>query len=164
MSTSLSEDSSSAQLVPNRRTRSSHPEWLPLPKQVAESAPRVITIKRKGAAGRRNAPWSKGEDFIPWASAEHEDFQDLEEEEWEERMTGLLDHYVARKRKRQLSSRSESDPTQTAGPSQPAAEGGSEMQAIVIPGSLEPGPTNQTEPVGVARIESKEADPVPSAL
>ena len=50
------------------------------------------------------------------------------------------------------------------GPSQPAAEGGSEMQAIVIPGSPESGPTDQTEPTGVARIESKKANPVPSAL
>ena len=38
------------------------------------------------------------------------------------------------------------------------------MQAIVIPGSPEPRPTDQTEPTGVARIESKEANPVPSAL
>ena len=38
------------------------------------------------------------------------------------------------------------------------------MQAIVIPGSPEPGCTDQTEPAGVAQIESKEADPVPSAL
>ena len=38
------------------------------------------------------------------------------------------------------------------------------MQAIVIPNSPEPGATDQTEPVGVARTESKEANPVPSAL
>ena len=38
------------------------------------------------------------------------------------------------------------------------------MQAIVIPGSPEPGATDQTEPEGVARTESKEVDPVPSAL
>ena len=124
----------------------------------------MITIKRKGAVGRRNALGSKWEDFVPWASAEHEDFQDLEEEEWEERMTGLLDRYASRKRKWQLSYNSGSDLTQTTGPSQPAAEGGSEMQAIVIPGSPEPGPTDQMEQAGVARIESKEVDPVPSAL
>ena len=126
----------------------------------------MVKIKRKGAVGRLNVPGSKGEDFVPWVSSEHEDFQDLEEEEREERMTGLLDRYAARKRKRQLSSGSESDiaPAQTAGPSQPAAEGGSEVQAIIISGSLESGPTNQTEPVGVALLESKEADPVPSAL
>ena len=44
-STSLSEDSSSAQPVPSRRTRSSRPERLPLAEQVAESTPRVIKIK-----------------------------------------------------------------------------------------------------------------------
>ena len=49
------------------------------------------------------------------------------EEEREERMMGLLDGYAARKRKRQLSSSSESDPVQTAGPSQAVAEGGSKM-------------------------------------
>ena len=92
-------------------------------------------IKRKGAVGRRNAPGSKGEDFIPWVSGEPKDFQDLEEKEREERMTGLLDRYAARKRKRQLSSNSEFDPTQAAGSSQPVTEGGSEIQAIVILGS-----------------------------
>ena len=79
-------------------------------------------------------------------------------------MTGLLDRYVARKRKRQVSSSSESDPAQVAGSSLLAAEGGLEMQAIVIPGSPEPGATDQTEPAGIGRTESKEADPVPSAL
>ena len=121
-------------------------------------------IKRKGAARRRNAPRSKGEDFILWVSGEHEDFQDMEEEEREERMTGLLNRYAARKRKRQLSSSSEFDPAQTAGPNQPATEGGLEIQAIVIPSSPEPGPTDQIEPAGVARIESKEADTITSAL
>ena len=65
-------------------------------------------------------------------------------------MTGQLDRYAARKRKRKVSSNSESDPAQAAGSSLPATEGGSEMQAIVIPGSPEPGAKNQTEPVGVA--------------
>ena len=62
-------------------------------------------------------------------------------------MTRLLDRYAARKRNRQLSFDSESDiaPAQTAGPSQPDAEGGSEVQAIIIPSSPESGPTNQME-------------------
>ena len=42
-------------------------------------------------------------------------------------MTGLLDCYVARKRKRQVSSNSESDPAQVVGSSLPTAEGGLEM-------------------------------------
>ena len=79
-------------------------------------------------------------------------------------MTGLLDRYAACKRKKQPSSSSESDPAQATGYGQPAAEGGSEMQAIVIPGSPEPGSIDQMEPAGVARIESKEADPVSSTL
>ena len=49
-------------------------------------------------------------------------------------------------------------------PSQPVAERGSEVQAIIIPGSPESEPTDETEQTGVARIESKEANPVPSAL
>ena len=38
------------------------------------------------------------------------------------------------------------------------------MQAIIIPGSPELGPSDQMEPMGVARVESKEADSVPSVL
>ena len=45
-------------------------------------------------------PRSKGEDFVPWVPADIEEPQDLEEEERQERITGLLDHYAARKRKR----------------------------------------------------------------
>ena len=81
-------------------------------------------------------------------------------------MTGLLDRYAARKRKRQLSSGSESDiaPAQAEGPSQPTTKGGSEGQVIIIPCSPELGPVDQTETAGAAWIESKEVDPVPSAL
>ena len=38
------------------------------------------------------------------------------------------------------------------------------MQAIIIPSCPESGPTYQMEPMGVTRIESKEADLVSSAL
>ena len=79
-------------------------------------------------------------------------------------MTGMLDRYAAHERKQQLSSSSESNPAQTTRPSQSVVEGGSEMQAIVILGSPEPVPIDQTETVGVGRIESQEADPIPSAL
>ena len=80
-STSPSEDSSSAHPVPSRRTRSNRPEGLHLPEKVTGFAPRVIKTKRKRVVGRRNAPGSKGEDFVPWVSVEHEDFQYLEEED-----------------------------------------------------------------------------------
>ena len=76
-------------------------------------------------------------------------------------MTGLLNRYATHKRKRQVSSSSESDaaPVQTARPSQPAAndqpaaDGSSGDQAIIIPGSPELGPTDRTEPDRVARSE-----------
>ena len=38
------------------------------------------------------------------------------------------------------------------------------MQAIIILGSPELGPSDQMEPMGVTRVESKEADPVLSVL
>ena len=81
-------------------------------------------------------------------------------------MIGLLDRYAARKKKWQLSYGSEFDiaPAQAEGPSQPAVEGGSEGQVIIIPGSPESGPVDPMETAGHARIESIEVDPVPSAL
>ena len=79
---------------------------------MAGPAPQVVKVKRKRASGRQNAPGSKGEDFVPWVPADTEGPQDLEEEEQEERMTGLLDRYAARKRKRHVSSSSEFDPAQ----------------------------------------------------
>ena len=68
--------------------------------QVPRLAPRVVRIRRKGAPGRRKSPRAKGEAFVPWVPADSEEPQDLEDEERRERMTGLLDLYVARKRKR----------------------------------------------------------------
>ena len=56
--------------IPGRGTRSGHPERLRLPVQVVGPAPRVVRIRRKGAPGQRNAPGSKGEDFVPWVPAD----------------------------------------------------------------------------------------------
>ena len=75
--------------------------------------------------------------------------QDLEEEEREERMMGLLDRYAARKRKRKVISSDESDaaPVRTAELSQltadgqPVADGSLGDQAIIILCSPELGPT-----------------------
>ena len=69
----------------------------------------MVKVKRKRASGRRNALGSKGEDFVPWVPADMEGPQDLEEEERQERMMGLLDRYAARKRKRKVISSDESD-------------------------------------------------------
>ena len=156
----------------DRGTRRGHPKRPPLPVQVPGPAPRVVRIKRKGAPGRRNASGSKGEDFVPWVPADSDEPQDLEEEERRERMTGLLDRYAARKRKRQVVSSSESDPApiQTVGPSvsatdgQPVTDGSSGDQAIIIPCSPELKPTGIAEPDGAGRLESNEGDLAPRAL
>ena len=87
-------------------------------------------------------------------------------------MTGLLDRYAARKRKRQVISNGESDtsPVQTDGPSQPTADGqpaadrSSGDQAIIIPCSPELGRTGRMKPGRVARSELNEDDSAPSAL
>ena len=87
-------------------------------------------------------------------------------------MTRLLDRYAARKRKRQVISNCGSDtaPVQTARPSQlatngqPAADGSSGDQAIIIPCSPELGPTGETEQGRAALSESNEDAPVPSAI
>ena len=123
-SASSSEGSSSSILALGERTGSSHPERLLLPARVIGLTPRVVKVKRKRASGRRNMPWSKGEDFVPRVPADTEGPQDLEEEERQERMTGLLDRYVAHKRKRQVISSDELDsaPVQTTEPNQPASD------------------------------------------
>ena len=160
-SASSSGGSSSSSPAPGRRARSDHPErFLPLV-QVAEAAPRVVKVKRKRAPERRNAPGSRGEDFVPWVPADTEGPQDLEEEEREERMIGLFDRYAAHKRKRQMISSSESDiaPVQTVGPSlpaidgQPANDGSSRDHAIIIPCFLDVWPTGGTKLDGASRSE-----------
>ena len=86
-----------------------------------------------------------------------------------EREAGLLDRYVARKRKRQVSSSGESDvapvPSADLGQSvtkdQSPADGSSGDRAITIPGSPELGPSIGLEP---DRSESNEDDPAPRAL
>ena len=72
-STSSSGGSDSSLPVPGRGARSGHPERLRLLVQVAGPAPRVVRIRRKGPLGRRNAPGSKGKDFVPWVPADSEE-------------------------------------------------------------------------------------------
>ena len=136
------------------------------------SCPRVVKVKRKRELKRQNTPGSRCENFVPWVPNDKDGPQDLEEEEQMDRMAGLLDRYVACKRKRQVSSSSESDtaPVQSAEPSQPvvdgqpAADGSSGDWAITIPGSPELGPTCLSEQDGASQSESNEGDPAPRAL
>ena len=77
-------------------------------------------------------------------------------------MTELLDRYVARKRKRQEDVEREADGAK--GSDRPPTEGGSEMQAIVIPGSPEIESNDQSSSEDIARGEPMEGTPIPSAL
>ena len=79
-------------------------------------------------------------DFIPWVRLESNQPPDSEEAE-EEEMTGLLNRYAARKRKRQenVERRSDAAPHQADGSSRPVTGGISEVQAIIISGSPEKG-------------------------
>ena len=99
-----------------RGARGHHPERILFLAQVAGASPRVVKVKRKRALGRRDAPGSRREDFIPWVPDDTDGPQDLEEEERMERTMGLLDRYDACNRKRQVSSSGESNaaPVQSA--------------------------------------------------
>ena len=134
----------SSQPAPGRGERGSHLESLPLPRKGTSSAPRVLKIKKGGTNRRRNAPGAQVKDFVPWVRPESSQPPDLEEEEDEEQMTGLLDRYVARKRKRHEGF--EREPDQAEGSNRHITDGDSEMQAIVIPGSPEMGLIDQPGP------------------
>ena len=168
-SASSSGGSGSSSSAHGRRARRYRPEhFLPLT-QVARAAPRVVKVKRKRALERRNAPGSRCENFIDWVPEDTDSPQNLEEQERMERMTGLLDRYATRKRKRQVSSSGESEAalvqsvelSQPAADDQPAADGSSGDRVITILGSPELGPKGGAEPNGAERSESNEGDPAP---
>ena len=77
-------------------------------------------------------------------------------------MMGLLDRYAARKWKRQENAEREAD--QAEGSNRLPTNGGSEMQAIIIPGSPEMGSSDQLGPEDVSLGEQREDTPIPSAL
>ena len=93
-------------------------------------------------------------------------FPDWEEEEEEDGMSDLIHNFAARKRKRDASlEQVASALLELAGGSgQPCSDEGSEVQAIVISGSLEMGLNDQPALENVTLVESREASPVPAAI
>ena len=77
-------------------------------------------------------------------------------------MTGLLDRCATRKRKRHEDAEREADWDE--GLSRLPMDGGSEIQAIVIPGSPEMGSSDQLGPENVALEKPREDTPIPPAL
>ena len=139
-STSTSGDSSPAPLRPSRGKRGICPERLPLPRKGTGSAPRVLKIKKRDKS-EKEFSGAQVKDFLPWVCPEPSWPFASEEEEGEEEITGLLDRYAARKRKRQEDAEREAD--RAEGSSWVPTDEGLEMQAIVIMGSLKMGSSDQ---------------------
>ena len=112
-----------------------------MPRKRIGPAPRVLTIKKKRTTQGKSAYRAQGEDFIPWVRSEPSRPSPSEEEEEKEEMMGLLDRYVARKRKRQ--EEAEGEAKRAEGLVRPPMDGGSELQTIVIPTSPEMGSNDQ---------------------
>ena len=77
-------------------------------------------------------------------------------------MTGLLDRYAARKRKRQEEVEWEAQGAE--GLDRPPMDGGSKIQTIVIPASPEMGSTNQSGSEDIAHEEPREDASIPPVL
>ena len=100
-STPTSGDSSSACRGPGKGERGIHPARLPPLRKGTDSTSRVPQIRKKGKGRVKSTPGAQVEDFIPWVHPELNRPSISKEEKEEEEMTGLVDRYTARKRKRQ---------------------------------------------------------------
>ena len=161
-STSTSGGSSSALPVPGLEAGSVCPTGLPLPRKRIDPAPLVLTIKNKRTSQGKSAPGAQVEDFIPWVRSEPIRPSLSEEEEEEEEMTGFLDRYATRKRKRQEEAEQEAE--QAEGSVRLPMDGCSKIQTIMIPAFPEMGSNNQPDSEDIAREEPREEAPIPPAL
>ena len=139
-----SEGSSSAHPASGRGIGGSRLEHLPLPSRGGKSTRRILKVKKKKETERGNSPGTQVSDFIPWVPPGSSQPSNLEEGE-EEQMTGLVNCYAARKRKRQenVEQRFEAIVDQADGSSRPSTGGSSEVHAIIILGSPETGSINR---------------------
>ena len=136
-STSTNGDSSFASPRPCQDARGIHPTRLPLPRKRIGSGPQVSKIRKKGTNQGKSTPGAQVENFISWVRPEPGWPSASKEGEEEEEMTGLLDHYAARKRKRQEDA--ERKPDRAEGSNRLPTDVGSKMQEIMILGSPEMG-------------------------
>ena len=161
-SMSTSGGSSSTLPVPGPEARSTCPARLPLPRKRIGPTPRVLTIKKKKTTQGKSARRAQVEDFIPWVRSEPSWPSPSNEEEDEEEMTGLLDRYAARKRKRKEEADREVE--RAEGSVRPPMDWGSEIQTIVIPASPEMGSNDQLGSEDIAHEEPREEAPIPPEL
>ena len=101
-------------------------------------------------------------DFVPWVPPESSRPPDLEEEEDEEEMTGLLDRYAAMKWKWREGF--EREPDQAEGSNWHITDMDSEMHAIVILVSPEMGLINQPGSEDVTLREPRGVTLIPPSL
>ena len=102
------------------------------------------------------------EDFIPRVRFESIRPSLLEEEEEEEEMTGLLDRYASRKKRRE--GEAEREAKGAEGSVRPPMDRGSEIQTIVILASPKMGSNDQPGSENIAREEPREEAPTAPAL
>ena len=124
-----------------------------------------VSKKKKGR--RQKAAGAGEEDFIPWVPPISRRSSDREEEnEEEDDMSSLVHNFSARKRKRDaiLKQAADAIPEVAGGSNQPCPNGGSEVRAIIISGSLETSLNDQPAMGNVTLEESKEVSPVSAAL
>ena len=109
---------------------------------IKDSSPAPQASKeKKGTLKQQKFAGAGAKDFIMWIPPISRHSLDLEEEEEEDEMSGFIHNFAARKRKRDAILEQGADALSEVvkGSSQPCLDEGSEVQAIVISGSLEMG-------------------------
>ena len=160
----ISEDSSPAPQVAKQVKGVGHLERPLLVIKDSRLAPR-LSKKREGR--RQKVAEAGVEDFIPWVTPISRCSPNREEEDDEkDEMFGLVHNFAARKRKRDsiLEQAASAVPEAVGGSSQSGPDGGSEVQAIVILGSLDMSMNDQPTTGDVSMEEPREASPVPATL
>ena len=132
---------------------------------VRKDSPLAPRASKKKKGSQQKVAGAGTKEFIPWVSPISRRSPDSEEEE-EDDMSRLVHNFAARKQKRvdDLEQVENVTPEVVGGSGQPCRDGGSEVQAIIISGSLEMGLKDQPSRGNVTLAESKEASPIPVAL
>ena len=162
---SASEDFGPASQASRQVERGSRLECPSLVRKGSHPTPQA-SKKKNGTFRRQKVAGAKVEDFIPWVPPISRRPPKWEEKEEEDEMCHLIHAYVARKHKREDSSKQVADAiSEVAGGSgQSLSDEGSKVQVIIILGLLEMGLNDQPDSKNVALAESREASPAPTTI
>ena len=134
---------------------------------IKDSRPAPQASKKKKRTLKRQKVVEAGvEDFIPWIPPISRRSPDLEEEEGEDDMSGLIHDFTTQKQKRDAmrGQTTGTSPEVARGSSWSGSDEGSKVQAIVISGLPEMGLNDQSAPENVTLVESREASLVLAAI